>query len=340
MSNGLERREFLKVLGVTGVWSRGNSNVAADMRIVISANALGSDEWVGIDDISITNANTPPAAAKRRPAPPMMSPVRRCGVPSGSGGPAGPARTAVTVTLANANGSAGYPEGYRWVERLASDLNDDGLGDALLSGSDAVYLFFGEALLDASETTASADLVFRPSATGVDFGAQVAFGDLNADQTADAVVAAPLDDAGGTDAGAVFVFFGPFAASPSPRYSGSASAVVRGANAGDRLGASLVVRDVTGDGLGDLVIGAPENDSSGTDAGAVYVFHDELDQARDGHRYYLVARQGRAVIGYGGLMFAASDAHVTNLAVHPDHRRAGHQRGVTTRRDLSDRHRT
>jgi [ribosomal protein S18]-alanine N-acetyltransferase len=53
------------------------------------------------------------------------------------------------------------------------------------------------------------------------------------------------------------------------------------------------------------------------------VFHDELDHARGGYRYYLVARRGRAVIGYGGLMFAVDEAHVTNLAVHPDHRREG-----------------
>ena len=33
--------------------------------------------------------------------------------------------------------------------------------------------------------------------------------------------------------------------------------------------------------------------------------------------------QGRAVVGYGGLMFVADEAHVTNIAVHPDHRRAG-----------------
>jgi len=53
------------------------------------------------------------------------------------------------------------------------------------------------------------------------------------------------------------------------------------------------------------------------------VFHDELDQARDGNRFYLVARRGRAVIGYGGLMFTPDEAHVTNLAVHPGHRREG-----------------
>ena len=53
------------------------------------------------------------------------------------------------------------------------------------------------------------------------------------------------------------------------------------------------------------------------------VFHDELDQVGTGHRHYLVARTGRSVVGYGGLMFVADEAHVTNIAVHPDHRRDG-----------------
>ena len=53
------------------------------------------------------------------------------------------------------------------------------------------------------------------------------------------------------------------------------------------------------------------------------VFHDELDQVGSGHRYYLVAKNGRAVMGYAGLMFVADEAHVTNIAVHPDHRRSG-----------------
>lgn len=53
------------------------------------------------------------------------------------------------------------------------------------------------------------------------------------------------------------------------------------------------------------------------------VFHDELDQARAGNRHYVVARVGRQVVGYAGLMFAPDEAHVTNVAVHPDHRRTG-----------------
>jgi ribosomal-protein-alanine N-acetyltransferase len=60
------------------------------------------------------------------------------------------------------------------------------------------------------------------------------------------------------------------------------------------------------------------------------VFHDELREARYGRRYYVVARRGRTVLGYGGIMFVpaagsgdAGEAHITNIAVHPDERRAG-----------------
>jgi len=53
------------------------------------------------------------------------------------------------------------------------------------------------------------------------------------------------------------------------------------------------------------------------------VFHDELREARSGRRHYLVARRGRNVAGYGGVMFVADEAHITNLAVHPDERRTG-----------------
>jgi len=53
------------------------------------------------------------------------------------------------------------------------------------------------------------------------------------------------------------------------------------------------------------------------------VFHDELDQVAGGRRHYIVARLGRTVVGYGGLMFVSDEAHVSNIAVHPEHRRVG-----------------
>lgn len=57
------------------------------------------------------------------------------------------------------------------------------------------------------------------------------------------------------------------------------------------------------------------------------VFEGELEHVRNGSREYLVARSGRAVVGYAGLWIvpdpAGDQAHVTNVAVAPDHRRRG-----------------
>ena len=53
------------------------------------------------------------------------------------------------------------------------------------------------------------------------------------------------------------------------------------------------------------------------------VFLTELDMARRGERTYLAARFGTRVVGYGGLMYALDDAHVTNIAVASVRRRSG-----------------
>lgn len=69
------------------------------------------------------------------------------------------------------------------------------------------------------------------------------------------------------------------------------------------------------------------------------VFQSELDQVKNGSRYYVTARRapldgetskrarrnrprGR-IIGHAGLWFTHDEAHVTNVAVHPDARRSG-----------------
>jgi [ribosomal protein S18]-alanine N-acetyltransferase len=44
-------------------------------------------------------------------------------------------------------------------------------------------------------------------------------------------------------------------------------------------------------------------------------------------RFYVVARAHRRVVGYGGLMVFGDEAHVTNIAVDPDH----HRRKVASR---------
>ncbi len=64
------------------------------------------------------------------------------------------------------------------------------------------------------------------------------------------------------------------------------------------------------------------------------VFQSEIQQVKTGSRYYLTARRppevstgykaskGR-IVGHAGLWFTHDEAHVTNVAVHPDARRSG-----------------
>jgi [ribosomal protein S18]-alanine N-acetyltransferase len=57
------------------------------------------------------------------------------------------------------------------------------------------------------------------------------------------------------------------------------------------------------------------------------VFESELDHVPTGTREYLVARRGRSVVGYAGLWIvpdpSGDTAHVTNVAVETELRRAG-----------------
>lgn len=109
-------------------------------------------------------------------------------------------------------------------------------------------------------------------------GSNLAAGDINGDGVADLVVGAPTGD--GPDnardgAGEVYVLFG------GPRLSGEinlaeeAGFVVYGASQGDNLGLSVAAADLNGDGVDDLIVGAPGVTAGAdlrTDQGRVYVF--------------------------------------------------------------------
>jgi len=53
------------------------------------------------------------------------------------------------------------------------------------------------------------------------------------------------------------------------------------------------------------------------------VFHAEIELVRREQRFYIVGQIGEEVVGYGGLLFTPDDAHVTNIAVHPEWQRRG-----------------
>ncbi len=96
--------------------------------------------------------------------------------------------------------------------------------------------------------------------------------DLNGDGSHDLVVGAP--SSGEDDlmySGRLYVFLGPLAPGAHLRCE-DADVVIRGARAGDRLGSSLAVADVDGDGANELLVSAfRAADASGVRAGSVYI---------------------------------------------------------------------
>lgn len=105
-----------------------------------------------------------------------------------------------------------------------------------------------------------------------DFGTSTAARDVNCDGYSDLIVGAPYNDDAGADAGAVFIFFGPTAG--GSLNASDADVILTGENAGDMAARSIAaIGDVNGDGCDDFIAGAHGNDSTGTDAGAAYVFY-------------------------------------------------------------------
>lgn len=79
--------------------------------------------------------------------------------------------------------------------------------------------------------------------------------DLDGDGAPDILVAGVTADRGGTDAGAVWAFFGPIGAG-TVLGADEADAVWVGEE-GDRLGVIRPPRDLDGDGADDLIVTAP-----------------------------------------------------------------------------------
>jgi len=124
----------------------------------------------------------------------------------------------------------------------------------------------------AEDLQTQSTVLFTGVASGDNLGFSLAMDDdLDGDGSADLVMGAPAQ-ASTTAAGAVYIYYGVDTLSGSLSAS-TADAILTGAAAADRLGyAVATLGDTNGDGFGDFVVTADRNDSSATNAGAVYVY--------------------------------------------------------------------
>ncbi len=174
---------------------------------------------------------------------------------------------------------------YRISVNAAGDVNNDGYDDFLVGGlgknftennptASAVRLFYGNNNLLYYDTTYvySVDSniwVNNFTQDSCDFGRSLApLGDINGDNFDDFIVSAPRFDNGENNEGKTYIYLGDeLIPSYTPFWTFESNQI--NAQSGYSIGTQ---GDINGDGLYDLIIGAPYYDNGETDEGVVFVF--------------------------------------------------------------------
>jgi hypothetical protein len=162
----------------------------------------------------------------------------------------------------------------------AADINGDGTDDILVGAPQSryalgivtghAYAFFGRPFQRGTKIdlgSDGADVTLAGPSQGAELGTAVGGGDLNADGLDEWIVGAPFADR----TGQAYRVLG----RTIWAVNGVTAALTQGARPGDQAGAAVAVGDVTGDGVGDLVVASPSFDGAPmpdkVDSGAVYV---------------------------------------------------------------------
>lgn len=195
----------------------------------------------------------------------------------------------------------------------AGDANRDGVPDLLIGAhyndagggaAGAVYLVYGKSSggvidLDNVALGVGGFRIVGQAAADHAGWAVAPIGDMNGDGLAEIAVTAPNNDAGGNNAGAVYVVFGKATGTEVRLASlGTAGFRIIGERAGDTAGSAVAFAgDMNGDGKGDLVLGARTNDGNGRDAGAAYVVWGKADATEVNLDNVAAGRGGFKIVG-------------------------------------------
>jgi hypothetical protein len=154
----------------------------------------------------------------------------------------------------------------------AGDVDGDGYPDLLVTGayeaSGGGSTWFVRGPLSASSSLD--DAAARIDGTPGDYADVAAgVGDVDADGRSDVLLGAPYASDSASQAGAAFLFLGPFDGTLNLR---DANLRLYGNAESDRAGYAVAPGgDLDRDGFADLLVGAPEADTGGVNAGVVYL---------------------------------------------------------------------
>lgn len=158
----------------------------------------------------------------------------------------------------------------------SGDINADGFSDIVASApkrntterdTGVIYIVYGQAAQHVSQSFSTV-AVISGLTRSERIGQSLAVGDMNADSYGDIIIGAQYNDTAAENGGAVYIYYG--SASLSTDLSLSAATQLYNTANAEVAGQSLAwLGDVTSDGYGDFIVGAPS--TSHNETGRVFL---------------------------------------------------------------------